>query len=122
MYSRYPNYRFSGGVRVPNNYSGNAFKEKEEQPPDTLTYNTTADAERAVTEIPEPPAEETADSSPVMKEKNTPSLLPFKFNFGKLLPNGFGSEELILLGLIILLSSSEKSDDILLFLILLLFI
>ena len=26
MYSRYPNYRFSGGVKIPDNYSGNAFK------------------------------------------------------------------------------------------------
>ena len=25
MYSRYPNYRFGGGIKIPENYSGNAF-------------------------------------------------------------------------------------------------
>lgn len=122
MYSRYPNYRFSGGVKVPSNYSGNAFKEKEELLSDAVTYDTSIAEKQTLSELHENITEETNCPSPSEKEKSSSPLLPFRFNFSKLLPNGFGSEELILLGLIILLSSSEKSDDILLFLILLLFI
>ncbi len=129
MYSRYPNYRFSGGVRVPNNYSGNAFRQREaptedtERPPEELPREE-ENRERTAAE------EREADLKEERREKQLPIVsypskeehsLP-RLSFGKSLLSDIGSEELLLLALIFILSSSEDRDDITLFLILLLFV
>lgn len=130
MYSRYPNYRFAGGVRVPENYSGNAFKAAEikEDPP-------AAKAEYAAAHLGEVDATQesragekleqarAADASgaelPALKGFKAPAL---KFNVGKLFSGNVGFEELLIIGLILLMSQSESDDGIILLLIILLFV
>ncbi|MBQ7383482.1 MAG: hypothetical protein IJV72_01675 [Clostridia bacterium] len=133
MYSRYPNYRFSGGVRVPDNYSGNAFK------PESQNQNVEAEAVKAerleavaeqigaaeaVEPIKEkaPEGEGTESVSAFKAEKSKFRFPSFNFNVGKLFSGGFGFEELLIIGLILLISQNGADDDIILLLALLLFI
>ena len=123
MYSRYPNYRFGGGIKIPENYSGNAFSDS---PPEI--------AEQGVAE--ESPQMETTELeavqtalSPDEAESESASLLhhkkrlPFGFNFnlGRLFSGGFGFEEMLLIAIILLVSQNDSGDDLILFLALLLF-
>ena len=134
MYSRYPNYRFSGGLKVPENYSGNAFKAAEindEEPViaqaedihSEVAVKQAADTPRSEGEIEkaeEIMAEgEPENSLPVGKRVKSPAL---KFNIGKLFSGGFGFEELLIIGLILLISQNETDDDIILLLVILLFV
>lgn len=126
MYSRYPNYRFSGGVRVPENYSGNAFSASEDKDDKIIESDLTEEAPKTPTEtVSEAAAEgrgdETAETfKPVQKGFRLPG---FKFDIGKIFSGGFGFEELLIIGLILLISQNGKGDDdIILLLALLLFI
>lgn len=126
MYSRYPNYRFSGGVRVPENYSGNAFSASEDKEdkiiesdiPEEVSQTSADSVSEAIKEGGE---DESVESfKPVQKGFRLPG---FKFDIGKIFSGGFGFEELLIIGLILLISQNGKGDDdIILLLALLLFI
>lgn len=117
MYSRYPNYRFSGGVRIPDNYSGNAFGASEDTPQE-LEEERGREEERAEVSAPLE-----AKSSEVFKaEKERTGFPSFGFKFGRLFSGGFGFEELLIIGLILLIAQGGADDDIILLLVLLLFI
>ncbi len=126
MYARYPNYRFGGGIKIPENYSGNAFSNEATAPePDPVEVNSE-------------PSEE-ADNTPVAAmDKNDESIetslfrggekrrraspFGFRFDLGRLFSGGFGFEELLILAIILLVSQNEAQDDLILFLAILLFI
>ena len=114
MYVRPQNYRYPTGVRLPENYSGNTFR----QPPEAVSE----EAEAAAVEPETVEKKEEADES-----IETAALLPRKEGFGLRLSSlfggkGIGSEELLILALILLLADSEGNDDLILFLVLLFFI
>jgi hypothetical protein len=124
MYSRYPNYRFSGGMRLPENYSGNAFKPSEEEneektseadhiPPSAFVSADSALGKEA----------DVKESTEVFKANDKKFKLPgFNLNVGRIFSGGFGIEELLIIGIILLLSKNDTDDDIILLLALLLFI
>ena len=118
MYSRYPNYRF-GGIKIPENYSGNAFSEPREptveQPEEQLTE---APSESVEEIAPAPTASVSAD----VGEHRRRLPLGFKFDIGSLFSRGFGFEELLLIAIILLVSQNDSGDELILFLALLLFI
>ena len=125
MYSRYPNYRFSGGMRLPENYSGNAFKpseeESEEKILDAEENNPSSDSTAAADSINE--QTELKDSAEVFKPSDKKFRLPgFNLNIGRIFSGGFGIEELLIIGIILLLAKNDTDDDIILLLALLLFI
>ena len=116
MYVRPQNYRYPEGMRLPENYSGNTFREPLEQ-------------EEAQEEPLE--KEETLDEQALPTQgndtKDSPALLPtsgFKLRINSLFGgNGkIGTEELLILALILLLADTENNDDLILFLVLLFFI
>ena len=124
MYSRYPNYRFSGGMRLPDNYSGNAFKPSEEEhkekflDADGTVPTTTVSEENSLSED-----TDSKESAEVFKPNDKKFRLPgFNLNIGRIFSGGFGIEELLIIGIILLLSKSDTDDDIILLLALLLFI
>lgn len=124
MYSRYPNYRFSGGMRLPENYSGNAFKSSEEEPEEKIldaddhSSSDSVSADNSLTE-----QTESKDSAEVFKPSDKKFRLPgFNLNIGRIFSGGFGIEELLIIGIILLLSKNDTDDDIILLLALLLFI
>ena len=127
MYSRYPNYRFSGAMRVPDNYSGNVFKASE-----SIDIGEESDAQRTIDELEAQSAEAASlpavppeaesqerDAKPVSKGFKLPA---FNFDIHSLFSGKFGIEELLIIGLILLISKSDTDDDIILLLALLLFI
>ena len=118
MYTR-SHGRFPRGMRVPENYSGNAFRVESEHP----IVEDPSTGEAPVTEREQEAAEARA------KEEAAPaglSLPRFRFSSGGLLSRltggGIGFEELLLVGLILLLSEDGGNDDLILLLILLLFV
>ena len=122
MYSRYPNYRF-GGIKIPENYSGNAFSEPAEKV-----------AEQGESEDLPEQAEESLDITAKVAPEDEKSVsaallerkrrLPFGFNFnlGRIFSGGFGFEELLLIAIILLVSQNDSGDELILFLALLLFV
>ncbi|MBR2354033.1 MAG: hypothetical protein IKA76_05995 [Clostridia bacterium] len=109
MYARQPlDRRSPPPLRIPKNYSGNAFPPKEEPPPPEEIRSESP---------PEPPKTEERiqkEDLPVSK----PTLAGF---FGKGDRSfGIGSEELLILGLILLISKGDSHDDLLPLLLLLL--
>ena len=109
MYVRPQNYKYPSGMRLPENYSGNTFREPiiEDEVTDT--------------EIAEEVKKESEDSTV------TSALLTQKEGFGLRLGSifsdkGIGSEDLLILALILLLADSEAGQDLVLFLALLFFI
>ena len=124
MYSRYPNYRFSGGMRLPENYSGNAFnasvQETEEK---TLDADDTHSSESVSADAPVVEQKDSNESAEVFKPNDKKFRLPgFNLNIGRIFSGGFGIEELLIIGIILLLSKNDTDDDIILLLALLLFI
>lgn len=117
------------GFAVPENYSGNAFRENVPEP-DYPTEETLHDAfvEEVVDEQVAGTAEEAAQ--PVAKiveekQKRGGSLFSrsgFGFNIGNLFGGSIGFEELLIIGLIFLIAQSENNEDIIVLLALLLFI
>ena len=123
MYSRYPNYRFSGGVKIPDNYSGNAFKPSDAE--EDMDVAESVGINESDTESEESLAvAERAEKAGDVAASCTPRRSPFgglKFNVGRMFSGGIGFEELLILGLIIMLSRNENESDIVLLLGLLLF-
>ena len=120
MYSRYPNYRFGGGIKIPENYSGNAFAASEvtkEEEREELE-ETAGELEKA----PLPSATDAESASVSLTEHKRRSPFGFNFNLGRLFSGGFGFEELLLIALILLVSQNDTGDDLILFLALLLFV
>ena len=117
------------GFAVPENYSGNAFRENVPEP-DYPTEEPLHDAfvEEVVDEQVAGTAEEAAQ--PVAKiveekQKRGGSLFSrsgFGFNIGNLFGGSIGFEELLIIGLIFLIAQSENNEDIIVLLALLLFI
>ena len=121
MYVRPPTYRYPPSVRLPDNYSGNAFREQETPPllPDpTEPEAPSKSSESDISESEQEPA----------KAAPTSLLSPHSFRlrlgsvFGK--KGGIGTEDLLIIALILLLSDndSDSFDDLILFLALLFFI
>lgn len=115
MYVRPQNFRYPTGVRLPENYSGNTFRESTEPPEEQeVRDEPTADT-----------AAEAAENSGELSE--TAALLTEKSNFGLRLSSifgksGIGTEELLILALILLLADGDDNEDMILFLLLLFFI
>ena len=105
MYYRQQNTR----IRVPSNYSGNAFSEPIEEKNEARTEEIIAST------LPDPrPAEE---------PKNTEASLNMQGKgIGSLLGGRIGSEELLLLALIWLLADTEGGSEVIWLLLILLFI
>ena len=124
MYSRYPNYRFSGGMRVPENYSGNAFKPSEEEVEEAPSEADAPSPPQTLSSAKSFPEESSsAESAEVFKPSDKKFKLPgFNLNIGRLFSGGFGIEELLIIGIILLISKNNTDDDIILLLALLLFI
>ena len=112
MYVRPQNYKYPSGMRLPENYSGNTFREQSQE-------------ENQEEEVIEEVKEEIKEASPDTTQ--TAALLTQKEGFGLRLGSlfgnkGIGSEELLILALILLLADSDGCDDLVLFLVLLFFI
>ena len=134
MYARQPSDgRIPRNVRIPRNYSGNAFRQETEE----ASFSSDLREEP----IPTPqqlPAPE--DSTPQAQGDAIPASAPgsdtpagklfpspgFKLDFGRLFgrdrTGDIGFEELLILGLILLVSQSDTRDDLTFLLLLLLFI
>lgn len=115
MYVRPQNHRYPSGIRLPENYSGSAFRElsqgEEAQNAEDLTeteITASLDGEEQNTEAPA--------LLPTMKNSSEPHPSPL------LRGHGIGSEELLILALILLLADNAKDDELILFLALLFFI
>ncbi|MBO5682376.1 MAG: hypothetical protein J6S10_00195 [Clostridia bacterium] len=125
MYARYPNYRF-GGIKIPENYSGNAFRDETEE--------RLADSPASKEEEVSPAQKDTQPEASAPLGESTPTALshsserrrsaPFGFNFdlGRLFSGGFGFEELLILAVILLVSQNEAQRDLVLLLAILLFV
>lgn len=118
MYVRPPSYRYQAPMRVPENYSGNIFREA----PKSEVREKAEDAPIV--------AEEVVSKEESTSGEATPALLGWR-SFRLRLPSifgregGIGGEELLILALILLLSDAgdgEGFDDLIFFLILLFFI
>ena len=118
MYSRQPMGRFPKGMRVPENYSGNAFAPRASSASDSQD---TEDGAQDV-EVPDIRSETEASVSP--SERSADSRPTFKFDLGRFFSGsrGFGMEDFLIIALILLLAQNDSSDDTLIFLVLLLFI
>ena len=126
MYSRYPNYRFSSGVKIPDNYSGNAFKQTESEAEtsfeavDAVETAEAKDESALVSAVAD--TEDSAEALPTSAPPRRPLFGGFKFNVGRIFSGGIGFEELLIIGLILLIAQSDTDDDMILLLALLLFI
>ncbi len=111
MYVRPQNYRYPTGVRLPENYSGNTFRETSEE-----QSSAKPEAAPELSQAEEKKEDESARAS-LLSEGG------FKLRLGSLFDGKkIGSEELLIIALILLLADSENNDDLILFLILLFFI
>ena len=119
MYARPQNYRYTGDVRLPQNYSGNTFRQSEEEKDEEK-------AEPISTEIISEEGKSEAQDGQKAEAREVGSLLPKpNFKLGSLFGNnkkGVGTEELLIIALILLLADGDENNDLILFLILLLFI
>ena len=110
MYSRYPG-REEPPLRLPEHYSGCAFRrDGENRPPIPTTFE---EPDRGPDRQPPPP-----------QTCAPPQHDPLRNLFGGVLPDlpvGMHGDELLLVGLILLLARSEEGADIALWLALLLF-
>ena len=126
MYARPTPTRFPRNVRVPENYSGNAFQpissEKNDAPPIAPHH---AEKETFRPQKEEMPREDVAENDTKTALETAPPSSGVSLNFGKLLSFGnwsLGTEELLILGLILLVAEGGEHTDLLLLLLLLLFI
>lgn len=112
MYVRPQSFRYPSGVRLPENYGGNAFRESA------------APTEESEGEKAEAVVKDEQEPSP---PEATEALLPKQSGFGLRLgslfgKSGIGTEELLILSLILLLADGDGNEDLILFLLLLFFI
>ena len=121
MYSRPPMGRFPKGMRVPENYSGNAFNTAKSIDNEA----TLSDEQEQVIDAAEPQA---TIPTPIATKSEAPkeniSRPTFKLDIGRFFSGNksFGMEEFLIIALILLLAQNDTNDDTLIFLILLLFI
>ncbi len=107
MYARQmPDGRYRGGVSIPKNYSGNAFREP------SMTSEDIDD-----TPIEEAVKEEVQKAAPAIA--SVPSHSPLQ---NLMRGGGIGLEELLILGLVFLISQNDTKDDLTFLLLMLLFI
>ena len=134
MYTRVPSGRMPRGMRVPENYAGNAFRSYDPAPPRPvpLPIPPQEEAPPPIEEIAPPPmADHTpqeadgAADAPHTPVSSSPSLFGLRLPFqGLFCSSGLhiGIEELLLIGLILMISQEGKHDDLIRLLILLLLI
>ena len=122
MYSRPPSNRFPRGMRVPENYSGNAFSSATSAEKDEAEEN-----ERLLNDIDGADIDRELDEQSIpasVTDKGRPPSPSFKLDLGRFFPTNrsFGMDEFLIIALIHLLAQNDTDDDTLIFLILLLFI
>ena len=129
MYYRSQGYRHPRDMRIPINYSGNAFSEpennteiaksqympEEEETEDLPSENTTNEPEENTDNI------SNASKSEENEAKDVSSLFR-NSNPSSLFGGQIGSEELLILAIVFLLSDTDSGNDIIWLLLLLLFI
>ena len=127
MYYRSQGYRYPRDMRVPINYSGNAFLESKSNNEDKEPI------ELAASSAPQNDAEQETEhheSSPDLlteaanneAEASAPTSIFKGFGSNSLFGGRIGSEELLILALVFLLSDADIDSDIIWLLLLLLFI
>ena len=125
MYTRYPNYRFGSRVRLPENYSGNAFSAGSEALESVSVESDVSDDNTADT-VPSDNSQKNGDIDKdvavIGGEEKKIKLPSFKLEVGKLFSGGLGFEELLIIALILLISSGDNDDGTIFWLVLLLFI
>ena len=122
MYYRSQGYRYPRDMRIPINYSGNAFSESNQD----KENESDASSEDIIAPQDSPTIEQSQDESASIRleEMPLPSEEP-KATPASLLGGAFGkigTEELLLLALVFLLSDNDSESDIIWLLLLLLFI
>ena len=126
MYTKYPNYRFGSRVKLPENYSGNAFAAQSGEAIDRENYESGANDDNTADTVPVGDGEKNVDtdnSVAVISGGEKKIKLPsFKLEVGKLFSGGLGFEELLIIALILLLSGGDNDDGTIFWLVLLLFI
>ena len=124
MYTRPPTQGGSRGMRIPRNYSGNAFAPTPQEP--TLAEEPAAEDLSPPLPASEEVQQSSAERDPPPSENAKPVSALFPSPSFRIKPTGllerFGSEELLILGLILLLSGSDSSNDLLLLLLVLLLV
>ena len=123
MYNSRPRVsRFTSEFEVPQNYSGNAFREEsnedffEDIPQEAAVAEEKRDNDKTATVSGDRVCE------PATKKKGIFGGAGFGFDIGRIFSGGLGYEELLIIGLILLVAQCEDSQDILLLLVLLLFV
>ncbi len=116
MYARQnADSRPSRGLRIPSNYSGNAFSAEAQTPRES------DEAQQVPEDINETQKEEPPREAASPSEEPTAAVGLSRL-FGKGASGGIGFEELLILGLIFLISQNDTKDDLAFLLLLLLFI
>ncbi len=122
MYVKPQNYRFpAGGVRLPQNYSGNAFgisQPADDETAEEQMHLKEKEEDGTLPDTSEVTASATPEEHPVGLLKNG----NFHLRLGSLLGGKFGTEEFLILAMILLLADGDDNDELILFLILLFFI
>jgi len=122
MYNSRPRVsRFTSEFEVPQNYSGNAFR--EEATADVfheILDGSIVEEEKSAPESVETLSRDVREAPE--KKKGLFGGAGFGFDIGRLFSGGIGYEELLILGLILLVAQNEGNEDILILLVLLLFV
>ena len=127
MYYRSQGYRYPRDMRIPINYSGNAFSEQKEnniEDTETESIPEYATAEDQNTQTVENNTEENSSSDSPHKENEAKevSSIFHNSNQSSLFGGRIGNEELLILAIVFLLSDTDSGNDIIWLLLLLLFI
>ena len=123
MYTRVPSGRMPRGMRVPENYSGNAFRAYEPPPTPPPPRETPKPDEPDLPDVPPQNAESAPADLPKAEEPST--AVAKQAPFGLHLPFAglhLGFEELLLIGIILMIAQEGKNDDVIWLLLLLLFL
>ena len=137
MYSRY-HKAYESDIRLPENYGGIAFSERNLLKQDTEPHPRTLEVAKPTPTPPQtpsnyhntiekdPPPDTPTPASVPKPPANAPTahpvgLLPIGASEGFPFAHGIGVEELFIIALIILLSKNEQASDMVLWLTLLLF-
>lgn len=116
MYARQPSDSRNGhGIRIPGNYSGNAFRSYQAPSQDTDKEDESPPIQES-----DIPQNEENQAETVSAEPTTAHPVGNGRLFGK--GGGIGFEELLILGLVLLVSQNDSRDDLAFLLLMLLFI
>ena len=120
--------RVPRNLRIPRNYSGNAFRREDDLPPND-SAELSSEISDPISSLPSvDDARETERTDIAANAETVSKIFPspgFRLDLGRLLNHtggGIGFEEILIIGLILLLSQSETKDDLILLLIVLLFV